>query len=74
VKGAYKTIGSPVPTVEDNANTLGLINGSRVVCLPNSPDTLVGFSAPRLVLLDEASRIGEGRFPKSGDCLRGPIA
>jgi hypothetical protein len=55
--GYYDRLGRPVPPIEDNADTLGLANGSRIVCLPNNPDTIVGFSAPRLVILDEGARI-----------------
>lgn len=55
----YRALGSPVPAVEDNAQTLGLSNRSRVISLPDSPDTVVGFSAPALVVCDEAARISD---------------
>src|SRR5918993_1196689 len=59
VTGIHKALGRPGGSVADNATTLGLGNGSRVVSLPDSPDTIVGFSAPRLVVADEAARISD---------------
>jgi hypothetical protein len=58
----YDRLGRPVPPVEDRADTLALANGSRIVALPNSPNTIVGFSAPKLVIFDEAARIGDDTF------------
>jgi len=52
---AYAFLGSPIPTVEDNAVTLALANGSRVVSLPDNDETLVGYSAPRLIIIDEGA-------------------
>lgn len=62
VVDAYATIGKPIRAVADNAVTLALENGSRVVSLPNNDTTIRGYSAPRLVLADEASRIDEPVF------------
>jgi len=59
VTGIHRALGKPGGSVADNATTLGLENGSRVVSLPDSPDTIVGFSAPRLILADEAARISD---------------
>jgi hypothetical protein len=58
----YKRLGSPIKAVEDNAITLALENGSRIVSLPNSPDTIVGFSAPQLIIIDEAARTSDETF------------
>jgi hypothetical protein len=62
VNTAYERLGRPVPTVEDNSITLALANGSRVVALPNNPNTIRSYSAPKLVIADEASRIDEPVF------------
>lgn len=43
--------------VEDSASTIALANGSRVVCVPASEVSARGFSAPALVVLDDAARI-----------------
>ena len=44
------------------SHSLKLPNGSRIVALPSTDDRIRGFSAPSLVVLDEASRIGEEIF------------
>jgi hypothetical protein len=59
---AYKLLGTPVPMVEDSATTLALSTGSRVVSLPDSPDTIVGYSAPKLIIIDEAARVSDATF------------
>jgi hypothetical protein len=58
----YRALGKPVPSVEANSVTLALANGSRVVSLPNNADTIRSYSAPKLVIADEASRIGDAVF------------
>jgi hypothetical protein len=57
VVGMNDALGRPVPSVVDNATTLALANGARVVSLPGSPGTIRGYSAPRLVVLDEAALV-----------------
>jgi Terminase large subunit, T4likevirus-type, N-terminal len=57
VVAMYDVLDRPIPSVVDNATTLALDNGSRVVSLPGSPTTIRGFSAPRLVVLDEAALV-----------------
>lgn len=42
---------------KDKALSMELPNGSRIISLPGSPDTIVGFSSVTLLVLDEASRI-----------------
>lgn len=46
-----------VELVEDNASTLSLASGSRIACIPSTEATSRGYSAPSLVVLDEAARI-----------------
>lgn len=62
VNAFYKSLGSPIPTVEDNSVTLGLRNGSRIASLPDSIDTIVGYSGPRLIIIDEASRVDDATY------------
>jgi hypothetical protein len=45
------------PLVEDNKSSCELVNGSRIVSLPGDPDTVRGYSAPKLVISDEAAYI-----------------
>src|SRR5205823_11500741 len=56
---AYDALGRPVPAVQDSAVSLTLANGSRVVSLPGNPATIRGFSAPRLVVVDEAAQVAD---------------
>ncbi len=58
----YKVLGEPMATVEDNAHTLALENNSRIVSLPHSPSTIVGYSGPGLIILDEAARVSDETY------------
>jgi len=53
----YAALGEAVPSVVENALSLELANGSRIVCLPGSERTVRGFSAPDLVIEDESARV-----------------
>ncbi len=55
VSGFYSDLGKPVPATQETALTLTLENKSRIISLPGSPDTIRGFSRPRLVVIDEAA-------------------
>lgn len=47
---------------EDSKSSCALANGSRIVSLPGDPGTVRGYSAPRLIIADEASRIDPEMF------------
>ncbi len=47
---------------EDNKLSFQLGNGSRVVSLPGTGETIRGFSAPRLVVEDEAAFVEDGLY------------
>lgn len=53
----YRAAGQPVPSEAESALRLELANGSRIVSLPGSEGTIRGYSAVRLLVLDEAARI-----------------
>jgi hypothetical protein len=57
VKTIYAALGSTVPAVVENALSLELANGSRIVTLPGKEATIRGFSAPDLVIEDESARV-----------------
>lgn len=57
VVGTYEGLDKPVPATEDNAVTLALANGSRIVSLPANASTIRGYSAPRLIIVDEAAQV-----------------
>src|SRR5882724_2711957 len=46
----------------DNQISVMLPNGSRIVGVPGSEDTVRGFSAVSLLLVDEASRVPDGLY------------
>lgn len=48
--------------VEDNKRSARLANGSRIVSLPGSADTIRGYSAPDMVLVDEAAFCEDALF------------
>jgi hypothetical protein len=56
VSASYRRL-RPVEAVKELAVSIKLANGSEIHALPGDGDTIRGFSAPRLVVLDEASRI-----------------
>lgn len=55
----YRALGRPVAAESVNKTGLELANGARVVALPGDPDGIVGFSAPRLIVIDEAARVSD---------------
>lgn len=50
-------LNDPLTLVEDNRLSMRLANGSRVVSLPASEETVRGFSDANLIIEDEASRV-----------------
>src|SRR3954449_12213233 len=53
----------PAPVLtQDNALSCAFGNGSRVVSLPGDEGTVRGFSAPRLIVEDEASRVDDALY------------
>ena len=46
--------------VEQNKTQLELLNGSQIVSLPSSEDTIRGFSAVSLIIEDEAAFVSDG--------------
>jgi hypothetical protein len=50
----------PTPEIAIETTTrLELSNGARIVSLPGTEETVRGFSAPKLILIDEASRVDD---------------
>lgn len=62
VKGFRGRLDPAPELLEDNALSCAFKNGSRVVSLPGDEATVRGFSAPRLVLEDEASRVDDALY------------
>ncbi len=59
----FRRVLEPRPRLdEDNRLSFTLDNGSRVVSLPGTSETVRGFSAPRLVVEDEAAFVDDGLY------------
>src|SRR5437660_11892167 len=59
VTGFLKDLEPAEVLEEDNKSCCALANGARVVSLPGDPDTLRGYSAPKLIIKDEASYVSD---------------
>jgi hypothetical protein len=57
VLDCYRAAGRPVLPEAENKLTLELANGSRVLALPGTEQTVRGFSGVRLLVIDEAARV-----------------
>src|SRR5262249_10793523 len=55
----YDRLGAPVPPRKRTELQLHLINGSRVIALPESERTIRGYSGARLLIIDEAARVDD---------------
>lgn len=60
--GYYQDLGRPLVAEQETALTLTLENRSRVVSLPSKESTIRGYSAVRLLIVDEAARVSDDLF------------
>src|SRR5262245_18692198 len=58
----YRILKRPEPAVEENRLSLELANGSRIVSLPSAEETVRGYSAVSLLVIDEAARVPENLY------------
>ncbi len=58
----YRGAGRPVPPFAESAMRLELENGSRVVSLPGTETSIRGYSAVRLLVVDEAARVEDSLY------------
>jgi hypothetical protein len=58
----YRAAGRPVPPESETALSLTLASGSRIVSLPGHEATVRGYSAVRLLVIDEASRVSDDLY------------
>ena len=61
VKDFYRAT-QPLPLLQESALSMELANYSRIISLPGSEDTIVGYSKVRRIILDEAARIPDGVY------------
>jgi hypothetical protein len=59
---AYRAAGRPVPARAESALHLELEHGGRIVSLPGTDGSIRGFSAVRLLVIDEASRVEDALY------------
>ncbi len=55
----YRSLGRPVPSESENALSVTLENGSRIVALPADATTIRGYSSVRLLIVDEAAFVAD---------------
>ena len=58
----YQKLDHPVPRVSESALRLELENGSRIVSLPGTEQTVRGYSGVRLLAIDEAARVPDDLY------------
>ncbi len=57
VQDIFGAIGRPVAVAAETLLRLELTNGSRIISLPGSEETIRGYSSVRLLIIDEAARV-----------------
>ena len=56
---AYLPFRDAVPPIRESALQIELTNGSRVIALPGAEDTVRGYSAVDVLIIDEASKVDD---------------
>jgi Terminase large subunit, T4likevirus-type, N-terminal len=59
VRSLLTALPTPPGIVSESANALELANRSRVISLPADEDTIRGYSAAALIVIDEAARVAD---------------
>ena len=62
VRALYRALGHGVPTESESMLKLELQGGSRILALPAKDANIRGFSAPRLLIIDEAARVPDALY------------
>lgn len=62
VSAFYNLLADPVASEAESALRLELANGSRIVSLPGTENTVRGFSGVDLLVIDEASRVEDDLY------------
>lgn len=63
IAGVYRNLANVPRIRRDNTTELEIDNESRLIALPGDDDaTIRGFSAPKAVFIDEASRVSDGVY------------
>ena len=59
VRRGWHDLGRPIAASQETALTLTLENNSRVVSLPESPETIRGYSSVNCLIIDEAAMVAD---------------
>jgi hypothetical protein len=62
VQDLFQALGRPVGIVAESALRLELANGSRILSLPGTEETVRGFSGVSLLIIDEAARVADALY------------
>ncbi len=57
-----RVLGPDEALTQDAVHAMEMANGSRIISLPGKPDTVVGYSEARLIIIDEASRTDDAMY------------
>jgi hypothetical protein len=58
----FKALQRPVPVALESALRLELTNGSRIISLPGTEETIRGYSGAALLVIDEAARVPDALY------------
>lgn len=58
----YDALGQPVEARKRTELQLHLVNGSRIIALPENEKTIRGYSGARLLIVDEAARVKDALY------------
>ncbi len=62
VRRLHRALGCPVAISRESALRMELANGSRVISLPGTEETIRGFSGVSLLVVDEAARVPDALY------------
>ncbi len=62
LKALYSSLDGLPGSINESTMALELENGSRIVALPGSEASIRGYSAPKLIIVDEAARTDDSLF------------
>lgn len=62
VTGLFSALKRPLGVIAESALRLELANGSRVVSLPGTEETVRGFSGVAMLIIDEAARVDDALY------------
>jgi hypothetical protein len=69
VHDAYRTLGNTAPPLAETQLRLELTNGSRLISLPGTEQTIRGYSGVNLLVIDEAARVADELYYALGPML-----